>query len=149
VVDEPDLIALERLGTYVRQDRIQIGYRKLKDFADDLDISVQTIGKLERGTEQVSPATMVAVEQLLNWLVGDCQRVLTDPKYRPTIRRPSVLAGDLAGIKATKGADGEPLARRLRALYLLLGETEFLQTCLRLGRGTGDQESTTSTAPTN
>jgi hypothetical protein len=128
---------------------MQVGYATLKDFADELDISVKTIGKLETGTEQVSAATMQAVEQLLNWRVGDCQRVLRDPKYRPVIRRPSLDASDMAAIRASNGGDGDLLARRLRALYLLLGEAEFLQTCLRLGRGAGDQDSATSTAPTN
>ena len=145
--DQPDRTALQRLGRYVRDDRTLVGYSKLKDFADDLDISAKTIGKLENGTEPVSAETMQAVEDLLNWRRGDSNRVLRDENYRPTVRHPGSAAADV--LARTAGDSDGLLAMQLRALYQLLGEAEFVATCLRLGRGVAAPEPSTSGDPTN
>jgi transcriptional regulator with XRE-family HTH domain len=56
----------KRLGSRVARKRYAMGYLEIRTFAQALDISERTIGRLENG-HQVGRNTLLAVEHFVGW----------------------------------------------------------------------------------
>jgi len=83
----------KRLGNYIRNERVNLGYLTLQRWADRLGISERTLGKLERGYG-AGPTTLAVVENALGWTPGDCMRIAygQEPRRRDPVHREKPLS---------------------------------------------------------
>jgi hypothetical protein len=65
----------KRLGNYVTNRRVALGYKDRRKFAAATGLTDRTIAKIEVGT-QVSMASLVALEPALGWEPGSMQAIL-------------------------------------------------------------------------
>jgi hypothetical protein len=65
----------KRLARYVVNRRVALGYRTRQAFADEIGVTAHTLGVLEKG-RRVSPDTLAAVENGLQWEPGSADLVL-------------------------------------------------------------------------
>lgn len=73
----------KRLATYVIHRRVQLGYRTRAAFASALRISTFTVAGLERDHRAVSPDTLAAIENLLEWKPGSARAILEGGEPTP------------------------------------------------------------------
>lgn len=67
----------KRLGDYVIARRIALGMRDRGALAAVTGVSERTLGKVETG-RRVSPGTLGALENHLDWAPGSCRQILAD-----------------------------------------------------------------------
>lgn len=124
----------KRLKGYVVARRREIGYEQRKAFTDAIRLSYNTVGKIERG-EPVGPEVLAVLEEFLLWTPGDIGKIL-DEGGTPTVR---TATPDTNG--PAEAVQSLSFNAQLRMLYQLLGEEEYVRTCLRIGRGDQGAES--------
>ena len=86
---------LERLASYVVDARIKAGYATRKELALATGVTARTLGKLETGTERVSPDTLARVAKAIGWTPDSPALVMTGhepvPLGDPARPRPDVV----------------------------------------------------------
>lgn len=69
----------KELGEAVLARRVEMGYRGRGDFAKVAELSVKTIGEIERADRQsYDPSTLAHLERVLGWERGTVTRLLHD-----------------------------------------------------------------------
>lgn len=79
----------ERLGQYVVNRRVELGYRQRKPFADALGISLRTLSDIEKGRRgNYDPVTLASLEHVLQWEAGSAMRIADggEPGRRTSVR---------------------------------------------------------------
>ena len=68
---------LARVGRYVVNRRVALGYRHRIDLANDLPITDRTLADIEHGVREASRGTYAALENRLGWAPGSIEAVRT------------------------------------------------------------------------
>jgi hypothetical protein len=66
---------LVRVGHYVVNRRVALGYKHRIDFANDLPITDRTLADIENGVREVSVGTYAALENNLGWGPGSVEAI--------------------------------------------------------------------------
>jgi hypothetical protein len=66
---------LVRVGRYVVNRRVALGYKHRIDFANDLPITDRTLADIENGVREVSVGTYAALENKLGWGPGSFEAI--------------------------------------------------------------------------
>ena len=66
---------LVRVGRYVVNRRVALGYKHRIDFANDLPITDRTLADIENGVREVSVGTYAVLENKLGWGPGSFEAV--------------------------------------------------------------------------
>jgi hypothetical protein len=66
---------LARVGRYVVNRRVALGYRHRIDLANDLPITDRTLADIEHGVREASPGTYAVLENRLGWAPGSIDAV--------------------------------------------------------------------------
>lgn len=110
-----------RLGNYVRNARVALGYSTLAAWAEHVGISERTLGPLERG-EGAGPNSVAEVENKLGWTPGSAQEVARGGE--PIHSHPSEPAPE----PEPERSDSERLAELHHEITARLAEAEkFMQ----------------------
>lgn len=83
-----------RLKALVRQTRIERGYPTAEMFASASDVALRVISDIESEGKRTnfSPKTLEKIERALGWAPGSVDRVLTEPRYVPTVIDPATTS---------------------------------------------------------
>ncbi|MGH2604403.1 MAG: helix-turn-helix domain-containing protein [Dehalococcoidia bacterium] len=107
----------KRLASYIRQRRIELGYRVRREFAAKVGLTDRTLGTLESG-QHVGLDTLAAIEIGLRWAPGSAEHILAggepestdqpipgtpagDERSREVLRRRAELVARIEALKAT------------------------------------------------
>jgi transcriptional regulator with XRE-family HTH domain len=83
-VDDSASGGWHRLGTAVRQARIEIGYTSRENFAEASNVSVRVIADLESGARSnFSDKVLSRVESALGWVTGTMDQIVADARFVP------------------------------------------------------------------
>lgn len=123
----------ERLGRYVLTKRRALGYLERKPFADAINLSDKTIGRLERG-ERVGPTVFADIERFFGWRPGDCDRIMRGGE--PT--------SDATDAHARREDSNEQLVDAVADLVRLLGKDEAGRYLTQLVARASDQDRSTA-----
>lgn len=66
---------LARVGRFVVNRRVALGYRHRIDLANDLPITDRTLADIEHGAREASPGTYAVLENKLGWAPGSIDTV--------------------------------------------------------------------------
>jgi hypothetical protein len=66
---------LARVGRYVVNRRVALGYKHRIDLANDLPITDRTLADIENGVREASLGTYAALENKLGWGPGSCEAI--------------------------------------------------------------------------
>lgn len=66
---------LARVGRYVVNRRVALGYKHRIDLANDLPITDRTLADIEHGVREASPGTYAVLENKLGWAPGSIDAV--------------------------------------------------------------------------
>lgn len=66
---------LARVGRYVVNRRVALGYRYRIDLANDLPITDRTLADIENGVREASPGTYAVLENKLGWGPGSIEAI--------------------------------------------------------------------------
>jgi hypothetical protein len=66
---------LTRVGRYVVNRRVALGYKHRIDLANDLPITDRTLADIEHGVREASPGTYAVLENKLGWAPGSIDAV--------------------------------------------------------------------------
>jgi hypothetical protein len=67
--------ALARVGRYVVNRRVALGYKHRIDLANDLPITDRTLADIENGVREASPGTYAILENKLGWKPGSIESI--------------------------------------------------------------------------
>lgn len=70
-----DDAVLARVGRYVVNRRVALGYKHRIDLANDLPITDRTLADIENGVREASPGTYAVLENKLGWRPGSIEAV--------------------------------------------------------------------------
>lgn len=68
---------LARVGRYVVNRRVALGYKHRIDLANDLPITDRTLADIENGVREASPRTYAILENKLGWGPGSIEAIRT------------------------------------------------------------------------
>lgn len=84
----------QRLGVFVREARIALGYTNRENFAEVARISVRVLADLEAGTRtNFSNRVLADLEEGLGWPGGTIDQIVSDSSFEPP--NPGTGGGDL------------------------------------------------------
>jgi hypothetical protein len=66
---------LARVGRYVVNRRVALGYRHRVNLAEELPITDRTLADIENGVREASPGTYAILENKLGWAPGSIEAV--------------------------------------------------------------------------
>ena len=66
---------LARVGRYVMNRRVALGYKHRIDLANDLPITDRTLADIENGVRLASPGTYAVLENKLGWRPGSIEAI--------------------------------------------------------------------------
>ena len=78
------LTDLSRVGRYVVNRRVALGYKHRIDLANDLPITDRTLADIENGVREASPGTYAVLENRLGWGPGSIEAIRAGHEPRET-----------------------------------------------------------------
>lgn len=89
----------QNLAENVRKRRIDLGYRKIKDFAKEVGVTPRLIGEIENARrDSYSPTTLQALDSELGWTQGTSARLLAGTTDLPELSSESIYNESDCGV---------------------------------------------------
>lgn len=91
---------LTRVGRYVVNRRVALGYKHRINLANELPITDRTLADIENGVREASPGTYAVLENKLGWRPGSIEAVRTghEPIAADTVTGPPALPSPLKSV---------------------------------------------------